>query len=290
MDNTKEIFKQYFTLTAAIERHIANGSYREIYSYTNDEGKELVYRPEEILSPLAEKTMREAIENNGYSLTLDDVCKCLDLEDRYVRNNILPKLDYFNAPQYAGNYFISNLRYTFWQQRYYKWKKTFINLDSFINYLQEHLVIGYEEQYPKAYGVNDSMNIVKVNHQIKVDANIARSIIECKELRLIKKSNLKHIVVKEKLEKFKHKTLTEIKLFEQSIRGTISESEYQDRLKEEKSLVQRLKADDLNIKAYEKEIQDYLDLNAHQRFELYVEGMLKPTVLYWFLGKVSTDY
>lgn len=294
MNKTEIYFDTYNKERTAINYEIENDLYNEKRKIVLEDGTHYVPSVEAILTPIIKSCMDRLLMKDGYTLILDDICVMLDVEDRYVRNIILPHLDYVIAPAFSGNYFINNMDFPIWKQRYLKWKKIFINKDSFIKYLCSYVYITYYD----ISEIDDNGQIIYKENKALLDSFLAEGLLNG-EVEIIRKCNIKDIVIKEKFSSFIEKAKKDIVRWEEKeILNILSENLNDEelakrkmRIEEEKAALDSLTAAKLNIKAYDKEIKDYLLKNVNQKIELQnPESILneknKSSILYIFLNKI----
>lgn len=254
-DKTIDLFEDYYT-------------YLQLQQDTDEDMQDLLLQ-------CVITCMHNCIQQ-GYTYTVDDICEILDVEDRFVRNTIVPNVLHVNVPALACEYFKDNLSYPFWKQRYLKWKKLFINKDCFIDYLRCNLKIVTQE---KKDGV---MQEIKQD----IDEYLLNDILEGK-VNLVRRCNVKDLVVKEKINKFFAKTVKDINRWKaEKIENTADKDEIKKierRAEKELEELHLLNYKNINIKSYDKEVNDYLNVHNHVKLELVKDGNKKNPIIYIFI-------
>ena len=261
-DKTEHYFQPYVNLQIAIHEARKRGDYKEKFNNENED---------KLLIDKAIHCMIEAFAIHEYTLTIEHICKVLNLEERHAKNTILPCLDYILAPTHAGQYFTSDacMDMPFWERRMLKWKKLFINKDSFKKFIQDHV----------------TMTIVHIQEKeekqdmtpIPISESLADALIN-KKVNAYRRCNLKDIILKQKLYRFQDKTIKDIRYWQ----GKQSFSEKPAaaiRAEQEIKLLSKLRPQDLDLKVHDKEIADFLDAIRHISLTLDI-GDKKPIKLY----------
>ncbi|WP_054743992.1 hypothetical protein [Cellulosilyticum ruminicola] len=222
------------------------------------------------------KGMKQAIEKDGYTLLVEDIAKLLDIDEKHVRFNVIPEVDYIVAPQGAVEYFTLEHRpdLHFLEMQVQKWKRIFINEASFYRYLKEYLYvccpysqITWNESFQKYECTGE--NYIEIPYDEKMASNFIRS------------CNIAHIIkIRKREELFKR---TEKEIVKARALGLIS----QNRLEQEMGYL-REQIDQIQFVVSTQEIKQFLKKNSYQYYQLRLykkdkEGnKVKSTVFYCF--------
>lgn len=226
---------------------------------------------------LVKKGMARAIEKEGYSLLVEDIAKFLDIDEKQVRFNVIPYVDYIVAPQGAVEYFTLDSRpdMYFLDMQIQKWKRIFVNEESFYEYLKEYLYIGcpytqirWNEKRGKYEAAGEGSTEIPYSREMSAT--------------LIRSCNVSHIIKTRKREELFKRTEKEI------VKARALKLISQKRLEEEMGYLRaQIKETDFVVST--QEIKQFLKKNlySYYQFKLYKEdgkgNKVKSSVLYWFL-------
>ncbi|MGL4736868.1 MAG: hypothetical protein ACRCW2_05370 [Cellulosilyticaceae bacterium] len=235
------------------------------------------------------KGMEKAIYEEDYTLLVDDLAKFLDIDEKQVRFNIIPYVDYVIAPEGSAAFFSieANKQMTFLEMRIKKWKRLFISEKSFKAFLTRHLVI---------YCPYTNIKWCEVQNQFISNGEGEKPIAytEGMPLELTRKSRIAALVRSKKHSDLIRKTKNDIT--HARMLGLISA----ERLKEEMEYLACMR-DTVDVPVHNQEIKAYIKKTTHYRLHLYKEESdkqkphystkkkendqvcIKPTVLYWFV-------
>lgn len=227
---------------------------------------------------IVKEGMAQAVEKEGYSLLVEDIARFLDIDEKHVRFNVIPFVDYIIAPQGAVEYFTLDNRpdLYFLDMQIYKWKRIFINQASFERYLSKYLMICCP------YMRLDIPNPQKQKEPCYIEIPYLAPI----NASLIRSCNITHIIEKRKRNDLFERTEKEI--VKAKALGHIS----QKRLEKEMGHL-RSTINDIQFVVSTQEIKQFLKKNQYQYYQLklYKEddkgNKVKSTVLYWFLNPIS---
>lgn len=235
------------------------------------------------------KKMTQAIHSEGYHLIVEDIARFLDLDEKQVRANIIPYLDYIRVPEGAADFFTieQQQEMSFLEMRIKKWKRLFIQRESFDSFLERHLVlycpyteIQWSEKEMRHVAIGKGETALPYSHKLNV--------------RLVRKCNIASIIRESKINDLIRKTKNDIT--HAKMLGLISS----DRLKAEMAYLSECK-DTLDVPVHNQEIKNYIEKHLHYKLHLYKEEedkfkplyttqkkvddevRIKPTVLYWFI-------
>lgn len=224
------------------------------------------------------KGMASAVEDEGYTLLVEDIAKFLDIDEKHVRFNVIPEVDYIVAPQGAVEYFTLENRSDmyFLDMQVQKWKRIFINEASFYKYLQEYLYICCP--YSK----------ISWNEQLKKYELLAEEYIEIpytKELvaSLIRSCNIAYIIKERKREELFKRTEKEI------MKARALKLISQERLEKEMGYL-RKQINAIQFVVSTQEIKQFLKKNRYMYYQLKLYkkdacgNKVKSTVFYWFIN------
>lgn len=265
---TQHYFKHYFDLEKKVEASRKRGTLNEDFPFQSVEGA---------LSLMAIGCMGDAYED-GYTLTIEHVCKVLNLEERHVKNSVLPQLDYILAPNYAGKFFTTSEDLPFWQRRLLKWKKIFINKDSLTNFLLNNMAVETNVGVPSQDEAGEDIVIIAwVSNPATLD--LVEGLIN-RRITAFRKCSIKEFVLEEKLSRFADKTISDIRYWQGQLPSG-DKLEAKKRADEEVALIHKLSADDLDLKAHDKEVNDFIDTHKHSVLVLNLQDKA-PVRLYLF--------
>lgn len=215
------------------------------------------------------RAMTDVIETKGFDLPLSEACLKLNIDMTYFterKGSNLEKIDYIIAPQGAATYFKKCKRYHFWERRLLKWKKFFVNRESFIRFLTENMYVvnGEESQEP--------ISEEKAKHFLQYR-------------KLYRKCGVKDIVIETKRAEFLRKTEKDIQEYRKigideilenciSANGNMKEgvsaddmerqiAELDAYLKEEIKETKKVSVKDLALTCKMKEVNDYISTHNH---------------------------
>ena len=281
MDCSIKFFGQMNVFEKTIKKLINEGAEAEMIALAKENKRQYIIQG-----------MKKALFEKGYSIIVEDIAQFLDIDEKQVRANIVPQLDYITAPEGAAEFFIpeENTQMTFLEMRIKKWKRLFINKDSFENFLERHLVL-----YCPYTSIcwNDEMGQYIATGQGETPLPYRKEITPS----LIRKCNIADIIRNIKIADLVRKTKNDIT--KARMLGLISV----ERLKEEEEIVANMhKNNAITVQVHNQEIKKYIEKTPHYRFHLYkneedhykpqyhhgnvdkvTEEYIKPTVLYWFL-------
>lgn len=171
--------------------------------------------------PILNKQMHKCFVEDKYVLTVDNIAKILDVDNRYVQTHILLLVDHINVPL-GTTTFWEGIRYlhsenkpglTFWQSRYYKFKKVLISYSSFLHLLKEGLFLETEDdEGNKRRSQVKSVCEALIQEQLIAIPYIKRQTRRaCSHKLLYRKTSIKELVIKEKLQKFRGSTINDYK-------------------------------------------------------------------------------
>lgn len=221
------------------------------------------------------QTIHHAIYEQGFSLIVDDIAAYLNVDEKYVRLNILPHLNYIVLPSGASEAFTpeKNPSMSFVELRIKKWKKVFIEAASFIEFLESHLFLCVPYST-----ITFDPSKGQYSHVETTEYELPYSKVLHTHLSLTRKCNIAEKVESKKREEFKRKTRNDITHAKQL--GLIDS----ERLKKEMLyLVEQ--CEKIPMPVHNQEIAKYIEKKKHYRFHLYKNMDIdkRPTVLYWFL-------
>lgn len=233
--------------------------------------------------------MQQALIIEKYTLIIEDIANFLDIDEKQVRANILPYLDYVRVPEGAADFFtIENTStMSFLEMRIKKWKRIFIHQPSFESFLLNHLVmycpytnIRWSDKNGKYIPV--SLGETPVPYNPNFNATFTR------------KCNISHVIRARKISDLIRKTKNDIT--HARMLGLISP----ERLQHELEILSE-RSYKLDVPVHNQEIKNYIAKTPCYRFHLYkseedktkplyttakkedTSVTIKPTVLYWFI-------
>lgn len=222
------------------------------------------------------KGMKQAIESDGYTLLVEDIAKFLDIDEKHVRFNVIPEVDYIVAPQGAVEYFTLEHRpdLYFLDMQVQKWKRIFINEASFYNYLKEYLYVCC----PYSQIVwNESLQKYEYTGEEYIEIPYTKEM----GASFIRSCNIAHIIkFRKRDELFKR---TEKEVVKARALGLIS----QTRLEQEMGYL-REQINKIQFVVSTQEIKQFLKKNNYMYYQLKLYkkdengNKVKSTVFYWF--------
>lgn len=234
------------------------------------------------------ESMKKALTEKDYMLLVDDVAKFLDIDEKQVRFNIIPHVDYIIAPEGSAAFFSieENKNMTFLEMRIKKWKRIFISQKSLEAFLTRHLVI-YCPYTKIRWDENQNQYVAEREEEMPLAYR------EGMALQLTRKSRISAIVKEKKTNDLIRKTKNDIT--HARMLGLISA----ERLKVEMEHLARMK-EFIDVPVHNQEIMSYIKKTTNYRLHLYKneedkekphystkkkesdEVCIKPTVLYYF--------
>nr|WP_302598556.1 hypothetical protein [uncultured Cellulosilyticum sp.] len=230
------------------------------------------------------KGMAKAMEEDGYNILVEDIARFLDIDEKHVRFNIIPYVDYIVAPQGAVEYFTLEHRTDmhFLDMQVQKWKRIFINRESFYKYLQEYLYLccpytrlKWNEQRNKYESLGESY--IEMPYTKILEANLIRS------------CNVAYIIKERKREELFKRTEKEI------IKARALKLISQERLEEEMGHLRKT-IKQVQFVVSTQEIKQFLKKNQYGYYQLKLykkdaaEQRVKSAVLYWFLEEMPKNW
>lgn len=267
-DNTNIYFARYFNLKEDIDKSKKNGTFKQDFPGSTESG---------LIITEAVQCMGDAYIDN-YTLTIEHICKVLNLEERQTKNSILPCLDYILAPNYAGKFFSTSYSQDlpFWERRLMKWKKLFINRDSFKRFILDNMRMEIKSTETLISEAGEETLKTTVISQ-PITESLAEGLVS-KQVKAYRKCNLKDFVLEQKLTNFIEKTIKDIRYW-QGQQSIGSKPEAEIRADNEIALLHKLTAQDLDLKAHDKEITDFIENTLHALLILDI-GDKAPIKLY----------
>lgn len=226
---------------------------------------------------LVKQGMAKAIEKDGYTLLVEDISKLLDIDEKHVRFNIIPFVDHIVAPQGAVEYFTLESRpdMNFLDMQIQKWKRIFINEESFYQYLNEYLYIccpytrlSWNEAHQKYEALGEE--VIEIPYTKEMAAQFIRS------------CNISNIIQKRKREELFKRTEKEI------VKARALKLISQERLEKEMGYL-RAQIKETEFVVSTQEIKQFLKKNQYDYYQLKLYksddngNKVKSTVFYWFL-------
>lgn len=221
--------------------------------------------------------MTKAMEEDGYNLLVEDIARFLDIDEKHVRFNVIPYVDYIVAPQGAVEYFTLDHRKDmhFLDMQVQKWKRIFINQESFYKYLQEYLYIccpctclKWSDQLNKYEPLGEGYTEVPYEKAL--------------EAKLIRSCNVAYIIKERKREELFKRTEKEI------VKARALKLISQERLEAEMGHL-RKQINEVQFVVSTQEIKQFLKKNQYRYYQLKLykrdaeDQKVKSAVLYWFL-------
>ncbi|MGL4798043.1 MAG: hypothetical protein ACRCWY_01415, partial [Cellulosilyticaceae bacterium] len=257
---------------------------------TNKDPKDLAVATEEKRQYIL-KGMKDAIITEGYTLIVEDIATFLDIDEKQVRANIIPKLEYIRAPEGAADFF--DVSYTphmsFLEMRIKKWKRLFIQKESFEAFLKAYVMMYVPY-------TNICWHEKKGRYEKVGAGEVAIPYPDGIRPTFVRKCNIAPIIEARKTEDFIRKTKNDITYARQL--GLISS----ERLQEEMAYLSNCKPH-MFVQVHNQEIKNYVEKTPCYKFHLYkdledkekslyttkpkdpLEQRVKPTVLYWFTSE-----
>lgn len=215
-----------------------------------------------------------AIYKQDFSLIVDDIATFLDVDEKYVRLNILPHLDYITLPSGASEAFTpsNHPNMSFVDLRIRRWKKILINQQSFQRYLTEHLFFCIPFSQLQ---LDDVLHQRHFSHASHYEYPYQSQLFP--DLKLIRKCNIAHLVEVRKRDDFIRKTKNDITHAREL--GLIDA----ERLTQEITLLYNY-APTMPLPVHNQEIAKFISKKTHYKLHLYKNPVTdqRPTVLYWF--------
>lgn len=264
----------YFPKEKSLKEHIQHLEKMGL----KDEGIKAAYEDAVIQrQEIVIRGMAKAMEEDGYNLLVEDIARFLDIDEKHVRFNVIPYVDYIVAPQGAVEYFTLDHRKDmhFLDMQVQKWKRIFINQESFYKYLQEYLYLccpytrlRWNEYLSKYESLGEDYTEIPYTNVL--------------EAQLIRSCNVAYIIKERKrAELFKR---TEKEIAKARALKLIS----QERLEAEMGHL-RKQINEVQFVVSTQEIKQFLKKNQYGYYQLKLykrdaaDQKVKSTVLYWFL-------
>jgi hypothetical protein len=239
-----------------------------------------------------------------YNTTTDDINRILDLDKVYTTSIISNYIDYVRYPAGAADFFRGKNNLTILDKELYGKKIVFYNQDSFKEFLKDKLYLATNKKliYININEIHEGIDTTEFDinietmileeirrieknnsslkdRAVKVKQELIEEIINCKDNYLksskvlINTKTLKNTYVKEDVCKRNKRKL--LYLLEENQENLIPI----DRQKSQ--ICDYFNKDNLNIKIYEKQIENYLLMNEHLKFNLILdENKSLPINLY----------
>lgn len=243
------------------------------YEDVKEKYDQLVMKRQEVVI----KGMANAIEDRGYTLLVEDIARFLDIDEKHVRFNVIPEVDYIVAPQGAVEYFTLEHRpdMYFLDMQVQKWKRIFINAESFYQYLQEYLYVYCP--YSKIKW-NEQLNKYELVEEDYVEIPYSKEMTA----QLIRSCNVAHIIKERKREELFKRTEKEI------VKARALKLISQERLEKEMGYL-RAQINTIEFVVSTQEIKQFLKKNRYSYYQLKLykkdacDNKVKSTVFYWFI-------
>lgn len=273
MNLTLELFKENDVYKEKIKELVDKGE--------EDEAIALEYERLEYVK----KTFYNLYSEKGFHITIEKIEDMLGLPERYIRDNILEEVDYFVTVDGCSEAFKDiNLfvDLNFFERRYYKWKKIYIEENSFLEYLTKYLK--YLKEIKEEIVEDDKKKTITTFQETDCDRDYIYNYLFEKKNKLYRRAEIKDLIIEIKRERMRDRAYGDL---------NARRKELDNRYDIEKEKLDKFNIYNKKINIYGGELERFIKKNKNERFNLYfppecqnrkpLSTKNQATVLYHFL-------